>query len=172
MENKGKTNSVVSFKRTTRLLRFRSKRNLLARITSVAVALCCSTHLEAVEPREKICHVLLASKRCVNLIGEWRDEGGEGFATRTLQVMAPTASSTFPFSLEVIRGGSITHIEGSFALKRNVGLYSEANGVEADRRCTLVFIPTSSRQVDVTSFGSCEEGFGTSPDSIYVKKSK
>jgi hypothetical protein len=171
MENKGKTNSVVWLKGAARLLRIGSQRNSIARIATLAISLCCSVHLEAAEPRDKACHVLLASRRCVDLSGKWQGDQGVKFAG--LQIKTPTTPSTFPFVLEVATAaGSLTLIEGSFELELDVGLFSKRSLSSVESSCTLVFIPKSPTRLEVVSFGDCEEGHGTSPQGTYDKKFK
>lgn len=115
------------------------------------------------------CHIILASKQCVNLVGKWRVEQSKGSSADKLEIRTIDNRSKFYFAVEVTRGGSLTHIENSFELKSDIGLYFGAPISSSEKPCVMVFAAVSPRMLKVISFGTCEEGHGAYPDGLYVK---
>lgn len=74
--------------------------------------------------------------------------------------------------MEAFRGGSHTRVEGEFEIKNGVGLYLGPSAYEGEGQCAIVLRRKSQKQIDVTSFGRCEEGHRAYPDGNYQKQSR
>lgn len=127
---------------------------------------------QGAEQADRRCDGQLASKQCVDLTRKWRRAGNEKDGRAQLEIAEGAARSRFAFVLDVVRGGSVTHLEESFELKADLGLYHGPGTEEAMSICAIVFAPLSPRKIKVVSFGACIEGFGTTPDGIYKKVAK
>ena len=146
------------------------ERKLKSLIVPLMFSLLACGLVHAEQSAQDPCHVL-ASKQCVNLEGKWYVDEGKGVSPDVLEIAAKNRG-WFSFMLEVVRGGSMTHIEGEFQVKGDIGLYMGPSEAEKGKLCALVFLPLSPTKIQVTSFGECEEGHGAHPDGIYTKANR
>lgn|GEM_PF-3172291 len=115
------------------------------------------------------CQIIAANKKCIKLVGTWKVKNSESYP-RVLEIKATDRAQVFNFMVDAVRGGSNTHIENQFEVKKNIGGYVAASEYQDEKPCAVIFIPVDSAKLEVVSFGSsCSQEHGTSPDGIYIK---